>query len=866
MAKTNTGAKVAKGKMQSTWLSNALKSVGAASTDVIKEMFPATSETVGSVTKTATDLAVTIRQGRTGNRTVMNALKQNPVIKMGQDFFKNAVDEIKTGEIYRGSNAGGGLGEGNAFEGPSADDVSFGDIGDEGGNAPDITIQNTTIEKSDNNASIKAMQKTTELVVKSTKQAVDTMVTIGSNSMMQNASISKEAMGYLSSIDNNIKTLLEFANSNMKQYFDASIAFYQGQNKAAEAASGGVEDTKATQDTIFGANGGFDIRQYASYVKQNAKEAIANEGVGAVIQTMLEYKDQLISDPIGLITKSLISGIVPEVTKKAALYFDNSLKNFIPSILERIGDMGDDPNASTAVSFISRVFGIKGERRAQFDFSNIKKNVPVPYNGIANHTIVEIVPKYLRESNAYLKAIAEAVTGKSGSSMVAGSQMFDWNTGTFKDMSKLQYEAFKQIADAETREMSSSDFGRFMTKQKEKLSNEDDKANYEEALNELYMLMSAHNGQINLGDQELIRGLIGKLNYSGDIKALLEGTLGAVGTNGALTGSLNNARRSARSARNRMVKQINESAPENGTTALYSDNAYYRHLEEQVKTKDEDGDKITPNSSVRNRGLKGTVEHGNASITGTITATTGRKTGVESWLENIYNLLDRGIYVETKRNIVTRAKRESANSNASPTPSAEQSAQINASVVTKTAADYNAEILNEMELELNQRDTNTNIQDSDGTRTIVGKRSARLLNYMGDVLNGILAGNADAAWDKLTNVFTDYVKKAGDFVSEHFLDPIKKQLFGSKNEDGYNEGGILGGVSNTGRELFFSLRRMVTGAGYTKADGTVVEDASGDELNDTIIGKVKNLVKDIKDGISVRLFGEKDEEGNVTKA
>ena len=52
-------------------------------------------------------------------------------------------------------------------------------------------------------------------------------------------------------------------------------------------------------------------------------------------------------------------------------------------------------------------------------------------------------------------------------------------------------------------------------------------------------------------------------------------------------------------------------------------------------------------------------------------------------------------------------------------------------------------------------------------------------------MNGIVNGSADEAWDAFIQGIGDTFKKAGDFMKEHFLGPIKETLFGTKDEKGY---------------------------------------------------------------------------------
>ena len=176
---------------------------------------------------------------------------------------------------------------------------------------------------------------------------------------------------------------------------------------------------------------------------------------------------------------------------------DRSVKEVIPVVLERIGEIGENDNSlfgSLGRTF-GKIFGIKTERKEKFDTSKIDKG-PVPYNGIANHTIVEIIPKYLRESNTYLREIAEAVTGKSNDEMEGKFTGFDWETGTFKNINEMRDNLYSQISDEVVSTIERSDFGKKLTENAGLLNNEKDKDSYEKALQQFYTAMEMHKGAL----------------------------------------------------------------------------------------------------------------------------------------------------------------------------------------------------------------------------------------------------------------------------------------------------------------------------------------------------------------------------------
>ena len=86
--------------LNSGWLKNTLKSMGVASTEMIKDIMPATGETLHSAGELTNDAIKTVRSTRVGARTLADSISKSSAVKMSQDFFKNALEDIKSGNLY----------------------------------------------------------------------------------------------------------------------------------------------------------------------------------------------------------------------------------------------------------------------------------------------------------------------------------------------------------------------------------------------------------------------------------------------------------------------------------------------------------------------------------------------------------------------------------------------------------------------------------------------------------------------------------------------------------------------------------------------------------------------------------------------
>ncbi|MEI2418992.1 hypothetical protein V6O07_01865, partial [Arthrospira platensis SPKY2] len=152
--------------------------------------------------------------------------------------------------------------------------------------------------------------------------------------------------------------------------------------------------------------------------------------------------------------------------------------------------------------------------------------------------------------------------------------------------------------------------------------------------------------------------------------------------------------------------------------------------------------------------------------------------------------------------------------------------------------------------------------------------------------NGALTSLTGGIKDSITNV----MDKANTYLTDKILDPLNEKLFGKKpgkegiftkmemwakprfeklkskvsdklfglkNDIGGREGGLLSGLMNRGKNLFFNARNYITGQGYTDAiTGKVYKDRE-----DSAISYIKESFGNLKEQFAVKLFGKKQDDG-----
>ena len=824
--------------INSKWLKNTLKSLGVASSEMFKDIMPATAETLSSATSSATEVVRNLRTSKTGVSNIARNIKNSQGVKMGQDFFKNAIDDLKSGNLYNTERDS----TGGAFDDFNTDnlfgdveDVSFGDMGD----AQQVNVVNQEINQDTaaGAATLKAIEKSTEYNVRATKASVDTMISIASTNMLSMSRMSSEIVSQLTSINSNIAALVEYQNTNMTKFIDASIGYYEQMNQRANAGSSGSGDAdNITAEDLYSAGGGLDFSAYKRYIKKNIKEYKDSNMVGSTVSMILDNKELLlgglIANPIGTVMKASMKAILPQVTKNAVAALDRSIKDFIPVMLERIGTLDVINGEYSAVgAFLAKVFGTKTERKTEFDLKKIEKG-PMPYNGMANHAIIEIIPKHLREANSYLQIIAEAITGQKGAK---GKEVgFDWTTGKFTDMEEIRKNFFDEIQTRTTNEFRNSRFGEKMSAQRSLLRSQADQDKYDEALDQLYTLIERHKGALDFSNHSHIEEIMGGLNTSDSIKNLIESYIQHLQeTSDEAIGNAIATKQRVTREKNKVMQDAEDRAYENNLRNFINMGGYDKYIDDKYRKKSG----ATVNSD----------QSGSASISHSI----------PGLIQNIYDLLNRGIYVQFKSFNGSYTPKFAQYSNEAPnhSPSSQPPTPPISDTQSKEYFRNNFVNVNDATLDIDTDDSNLS------WRQRFGRRSEKSINMFKGVIDGIMAGNSDKAFDEFMNAMRDKFHRAGEWISEKFFQPIKKSLFGEKDEDGYTRGGIFEGFNNRLKESYYSLRRMINGRGYITADGNKVEDAKGDELNNTVKGKLMNALAFVRDGIKEKLFGkEADEE------
>ncbi len=256
----------------------------------------------------------------------------------------------------------------------------------------------------------------------------------------QNATKYFETMSRLTNENNAIlKELIDIQRSVYKDSFDTKTS--RNQSKASK---------------VFGSDG-FSLENYFKSISGKAnREGGTLETMKMFYASLPMFIAEFTGNPMKAITKSGISMAMGKDLKKAISGFDKNINGYIQSALAQVFDMGNGKKGMAKE--LSRIFGVKEEYKdflKDFQSSNYNKGA-IAWNGIAQKSLVEVIPGYLRK-------IESALTGET-------PRVFNYQTGRWTNElsaansqknidTKLKREAFKELRESIAVALSNSDLG-----------------------------------------------------------------------------------------------------------------------------------------------------------------------------------------------------------------------------------------------------------------------------------------------------------------------------------------------------------------------------------------------------------------------
>ncbi len=398
-------------------------------------------------------------------RSLTSIVKNSDLYKNTNQLFKNALSDLKTGNIYNkdrkeemDSNIFGDEMDFNfSF---NDNDFSFSDSFSSSSNNSDSESSSSNSNDDFNTSTIKSIINTGyqqsmattaagEFIAKHNK--VNTGLVLN-----QMAANNTRILSGIGTIYNEVKTTNKFLNTNILAHLENTKKYQDTTIEMLRKMSSSIEEMTDIQKSIYRPknskynsysddissimdyNGIMDPGEYFKLIKKNIQKIKGDNMVGSVLGMAGALTGATKpADFIKMASGSPISGLLGLLigSKMENSAFGKSLKDLnstIASLFPNMLSKFDRNSDNKLFNFISKVLGFTSDSKARIDTSRYEKG-PVPFDGITRKTINEVIP-------GYLARIESALTGRS-------ERYFDSDRGKWLYASSIEKRYRKEERD-----------------------------------------------------------------------------------------------------------------------------------------------------------------------------------------------------------------------------------------------------------------------------------------------------------------------------------------------------------------------------------------------------------------------------------
>ena len=482
-------------QMRTTWLKNATKSLGMNALEVVQSFTPNVSEIVTTSSQTSKGLIDTLRSGRMSSRQVGRMIQQNPYFRLAVTGLENIKEDLKAGNFNNTER------QNQAFLGEGSDmGMNFGDFDSDDNDSSGS--MNITVDNSSTGAALSEMStRQTNAIMKSAEATINANIANTTALMQQQQEYGAKVLTSLDNITNHLAAMVSFNNENMSKFIQSSTAYFERVGSAVEEMSSSKTQMTGS-DVLKTKNGGIEFSKYRELVGQQMKDFIENSSAGMVKNMVDQFGNQIVANPLNMISKLVIEKAIPDVIQETVKNLDRTIGEASVVLLNRLyNDWGNQyGNSVTSIGkrFIGRTFGLNMDRKKELFMGQKMSGKAATFDDYTYHSVTEIIPKYLRESTSYLKSIAEAVTGKDAKVMKGNADVYDYEQGYYRSVDDLRKEFYDTIQNTTTAGMRETQFGKTLI-QGSKAANVDS-SKYMDAMNSfLYKLTEAGSPDFSKG-------------------------------------------------------------------------------------------------------------------------------------------------------------------------------------------------------------------------------------------------------------------------------------------------------------------------------------------------------------------------------
>lgn len=547
-----------------SWVANAVKSVGGATTKVFRDIAPNITNTGAGLYAGGKKIRSTIRPGNLAG--ISRDLSRNKYVVMAKGTLRQSIDDLKKGNLYNADRADEAvmkaMGMGDAdFDFDGFGDFDFGSDEDGGAGATFVNYNDTSAEVSATFALTGAVQKGTEANLAVGSAMIDTMMGMTSSMLSELQSGFGEMSSQMNTMNSTLSAILEFHNENTTKFYDAVVNAVSGRGGSQESTSYTADDDSAMD--VFDTKGSINPGAYKEYLKKKLKRNIDNSAVGMISSFLNdETLEMMLADPVGGMTTALVGSMVPKVIERSIKEVDKTLGEFIPNMMLEMGKWATDETGIK--KWIGKIFGVEPDALTKTISSKEITKDAATFDQITRNSIVEVLPKYARESTSYLREIAMVVTKKDNKTLLSGSEIFDARTNSYMTQDALMKNMMNELTDSIKSAFTGTDFGAAMQNVGKNLKGKD-KESFESALAEFMRRLTTSDKALTERDYDtrnkdsVINKLLEGIGGKRDQNLLREAIQYLYDTENGI-GSAARAQQDMRSAWNQRMRDMSENS------------------------------------------------------------------------------------------------------------------------------------------------------------------------------------------------------------------------------------------------------------------------------------------------------------------
>lgn len=425
-----------------TWVRSASSTMKNAAKEIVVEIMPNLSQSANSAVDGMKEIKNVLQRSRTSITQQHRMMERTSIGREVKSLFKDAKEDIKAGNFHQ-----------NQLEHESAllGDMSFEDDvptdekdNYEAGYSPSSSINaiaklNSTMAASNSAtiSSIKSMTSTLANVQMKSHQALASTIQNANISQTNILSSGLERIYQQLEISNRYNAaMMEFMNKNIsptnQQMIEVAPMINDKLDKLIETVKsmnhGTVsKDTQAPQnvmDLIVGDGSGINFRELAKHSKNRFFETQAGMAL-SMLGSMRSMGGSLRNSfrLVPMLSKFGLSAALGKSTRDKMKNMDEEFSFMLRSMLYGLGDSARNGTGSRARQLLGKLFGVDRETIKKLDLSTGRKDEVIGWNGIAQKTLVEVIPGLLSSM--------EAAITKSD------RKIFDYRSGTFMTEKEL---------------------------------------------------------------------------------------------------------------------------------------------------------------------------------------------------------------------------------------------------------------------------------------------------------------------------------------------------------------------------------------------------------------------------------------------